>query len=299
MSDRPVPRTVDATSRAPLNAQRAAVATLGLWRAARREPGFAVGVVIMGALVIVAAFPWLFTDRSPYEIAVTDSLLPPSAEHWFGTDDVGRDIYTRVIHGARVTLSICAGSLLLSAIIGGALGLVSGFYGRWLDQGLGRLIDVMLSFPPIILGVIITGVLGPATVNLILALSIVYVPVFFRIARAGAIGEAGQTYVEAARSTGLTESAILRRHVTRNVLPLILTQYMILFPLILQIQAALGFLGLGVQPPTPDWGAILEEGKDYIQFAPWMSIFPGLAVLVTALALILVGRALQKRIDQR
>lgn len=287
------------TVRPPLNARRAAVMSLGLWRTARREPGFTAGLVIMAALVVVAAFPWLLTDRSPYDISVTDALLPPSAEHWFGTDDVGRDVFARVVHGARITLSICAGSLLLSALVGGALGLVSGFRGGLVDQVLGRLIDVMLSFPPIILGVIITGVLGPATVNLILALSIVYVPVFFRIARAGAIGEASRTYVEAARSVGLTETTILRRHVTRNVLPLILTQYMILFPLILQIQAALGFLGLGVQPPTPDWGAILEEGKDYIQFAPWMSVFPGLAVLVTALALMLVGRALQRRIDQR
>ena len=166
-------------------------------------------------------------------------------------------------------------------------------------RALGRLVDVMLSFPPIILGVIITGVLGPAMVNLIIALSIVYMPVFFRIARAGAMAEVGTTYVEAARSIGLTDSAILRRHVARNVTPLILTQYMILFPLILQIQAALGFLGLGVQPPTPDWGAILEQGKDYILYAPWMSVFPGAAVLITALALILCGRALQKRLDQR
>jgi peptide/nickel transport system permease protein len=161
------------------------------------------------------------------------------------------------------------------------------------------LIDVMLSFPPIILGVIITGVLGPALQNLILALSIVYMPVFFRIARAGAMAEVERTYVEAARSIGLRETAILRRHVLRNVAPAILVQYMILFPLILQIHAALGFLGLGVQPPTPDWGAILQQGKDYILFAPWMSIFPGLAVLLTALALMLVGRSLQRKVDQR
>lgn len=265
----------------------------------RREPGFAIGVLLIAVLTVIALFPWLFTDRSPYAISIPDALRPPSAEHWFGTDDVGRDIFARVIFGARVTLSICAGSLLISAFFGGALGLLSGYFGGWLDQALGRLIDVMLSFPPIILGVIITGVLGPQIHNLVLALSIVYLPVFFRIARAGAMSEAGRTYVEAARSIGIAEGTILRRHVTRNVMPLILTQYMILFPLILQIQAALGFLGLGVQPPAPDWGAILEQAKDYILFAPWMSVFPGAAVLVTALALMLVGRALQRRIDAR
>tara|TARA_R110002020_G_scaffold15140_106_gene53654 strand:+ start:4982 stop:5857 length:876 start_codon:yes stop_codon:yes gene_type:complete len=265
----------------------------------RREPGFVLGIALIVLLVAVALFPWLFAAQSPVAISVSDALQAPSAAHWFGTDDVGRDIYARVIYGTRVTLSICAGSLLISALLGGAAGMISGYVGGWLDLVLGRLIDVMLSFPPIILGVIITGVLGPEMHNLVLALSIVYLPVFFRIARAGAMAEAEATYVEAARSIGLTHGAILRRHVTRNVTPMILTQYMILFPLILQIQAALGFLGLGVQPPTPDWGAILEQGKDYILFAPWMSIFPGTAVLVTALALMLVGRALQRRLDSR
>ena len=271
----------------------------GLARTLRREPGFVLGLVLLAALLVVALVLGLFTDRSPVAVDVAKGLQPPSANHPFGTDDVGRDLFARVIHGARVTLSICAGSLLISALVGGFFGLVSGFAGRWIDMVLGRLIDVMLSFPPIILGVIVTGVLGPKTINLVLALSIVYLPVFFRIARSGALAEANRTYVEAARSLGLSEPAILSRHVLRNVLPLILTQYMILFPLVLQIQAALGFLGLGVQPPTPDWGAILQQGKDYILFAPWVSIFPGLAILLTALALMLVGRSLQRRIDVR
>jgi peptide/nickel transport system permease protein len=270
-----------------------------LMRMARREPGLLIGLVLLAILLLVALFPTLFTTASPYAISISDALQPPSAAHWFGTDDVGRDLFARVVHGTRITLSICAGSLLISAVVGGLFGLVSGFFGGWADQVLGRLVDVLLSFPPIILGVIITGVLGPASINLILALSIVYMPVFFRIARAGALGERDKTYVEAARSMGITEPTILRRHVTRNVMPLILTQYMILFPLILQIQAALGFLGLGVQPPTPDWGAILEQGKNYILYAPWMSVFPGLAVLIASLSLMLVGRAMQKRIDQR
>lgn len=270
-----------------------------LRRVITREPGLVLGLAILLAILIIALFPYLFVSASPFDINVTATMLPPSADHWFGTDDVGRDIYARVIYGTRITLSICAGSLLISAAIGGSMGLVSGYFGGWFDQILGRLIDVLLSFPPIILGVIITGILGPETINLILALSIVYMPVFFRIARAGAMSETGKTYVEAARSMGIAEITILRRHVTRNVMPLILTQYMILFPLILQIQSALGFLGLGVQPPTPDWGAILEQGKDFILVAPWMSLFPGLAVLLAALSLMLVGRALQKRVDQR
>ncbi|ODT66634.1 MAG: peptide ABC transporter permease [Pelagibacterium sp. SCN 63-23] len=278
-------------------------AELGYWgrlaRMTQREPGLVVGLSLLIFLLLVALFPGVFVSHSPFEVAVDRALLPPSWDNWFGTDDVGRDIMARVVYGTRITLSICAGSLMISAVLGGGLGLASGFLGGWADQVLGRLIDVLLSFPPIILGVIITGVLGPEIGNLIIALSIVYLPVFFRIARAGAMSEVGKTYVEAARSIGVKDSAVLRDHVTPNVMPLILTQYIILFPMILQIQAALGFLGLGVQPPTPDWGAILEQGKNYIMYAPWISIFPGLAVLIAALALMMVGRGLQKRMDQR
>lgn len=267
-------------------------------RFVRRDPSYALGLGLMMLIVLVALVPQMFTARSPTDIDTAAALLPPGAEHWFGTDDVGRDIFARTIHGTRITLSIVAGSMLISALVGGVLGLISGFAGRWVDMVAGRAIDVVLSFPPIVLGVVISGVLGPSITNLVIALSVVYVPVFFRIARSGAISEIGRTYVEAARSVGLTERAILFSHILRNVLPLILLQYMILFPLVLQIQAALGFLGLGVQPPTPDWGAILEQGKDYILFAPWISAFPGLFILIAALAVTLIGRGLQKRMEQ-
>ncbi len=265
----------------------------------RREPDLVLGVLLLAFVALVALFPGLFTSASPVAVNVDLAMEPPSAAHPFGTDDVGRDILARVVYGARVTLSICASALMISAFVGGALGLFSGFLGGRIDMLLGRVVDVILSFPPVILGIMVTGILGPKTANLVFALAVVYMPVFFRIARSGALAEAGQTYVEAARSIGLSEPAILVRHVTRNVLPLVLVQYVILFPLVLQIQAALGFLGLGVQPPTPDWGAILQQSKDYILLAPWMSAFPGVAILITALALMLVGRALQRRLDRR
>ena len=286
----------------PLVTTTAPRETSGLVKFARRlkrEPGLLCGLAVMMLLLVVVVAPGLFTAQSPYTINIDDALQPPSAAHLFGTDDTGRDVFARVIYGARVTLLICAGSLLIAALIGGLVGALSGFFGGWLDQILGRIVDVVLSFPPIILGVIITGVLGPATSNLILALSIIHIPMFFRIARSGALGEAGKTYVEAARCVGLNEITVLYRHVLRNVLPLVLVQYMVLFPLVLQIQAALGFLGLGVQPPTPDWGAILQQGKDTILLAPWISLFPGIAVLITAFALMLTGRALQRSSDRR
>jgi peptide/nickel transport system permease protein len=266
---------------------------------ARREPDLALGLVIAGLVLPVMLFPDLFTAHSPLAINVDKAMEAPSSLHLFGTDDVGRDVLARVVYGARITLSICASALIAAALIGGGFGVISGFVGGRIDMLLGRLIDVILSFPPIILGVMVTGILGPKTLNLVFALTAVYVPVFFRIARSCAMAETGLTYVEAARSIGLSEPWILYHHVLRNVLPLILVQFMVLFPLVLQIQSALGFLGLGVQPPTPEWGAILQQGKDYILLAPWMSAFPGAAILITALALMLVGRGLQRRMDQR
>jgi peptide/nickel transport system permease protein len=270
-----------------------------LTRRLRRQPSLVAGLTIMAVILFIAVAPGLLTDHSPTDVDVTAAMQGPSAEHWFGTDETGRDLYARTLYGTRVTLSVVVGSLLISATLGGLLGLAAGFFGGWTDMVLARLVDVVLSFPPIILGVVITGVLGPGFENLVLALSIVYLPVFFRIARSGAVSEAKRSYVEAARSIGVSERAILLRHVLRNVLPLVLLQYMILFPLALQIEAALGFLGLGIQPPTPDWGAILEQGKNYILFAPWMSIFPGLFILVTAFGVILLGRGLQRSLDVR
>jgi peptide/nickel transport system permease protein len=264
-----------------------------------REPDLAVGLAITAFIAIVVLFPGLFTGHSPLAINVDKSLEGPSALNLFGTDDVGRDVFARIVYGARVTLLVCAGALAAAAFIGGALGILSGFLGGRIDMLLGRLADVVLSFPPIILGIMVTGILGPSTANLALALTVVYVPSFYRIARSGAISETGRTYVEAARSSGLGEGRILVNHVTRNVVPLVLMQCVVLFPLVLQIQAALGFLGLGVQPPTPDWGSILQQGKDYILIAPWMSAFPGLAILITALALMLVSGAVQRRFDRR
>lgn len=268
-------------------------------REARTYPEIALGGLIVALLLVIALFPGFFTAVSPIEINVEGALKPPSSAAWFGTDDVGRDVFARVIHGTRVTLGLVALALGLAAVTGAGCGLVAGYRGGWLDLVLGRVVDLMLSFPPIILGVVITGVLGPGAGNLVLALALVYFPMFFRIARSGALAETAKTYVEAARALGVHDWTILWRHVLRNVLPLVLLQYTIVFPLALQIESALGFLGLGVQPPTPDWGAILEQGKNFLLAAPWLTIYPGLFLLAAALGVLLLGRGLQRRMDAR
>lgn len=265
-------------------------------RATIATPMQALCAILLVAFAVLIVAPGLIAPQSPYALNTARALQPPSAAHWFGTDDVGRDLFSRVVHGTRITLGLVAGSLLISAVIGGFLGLVAGFYGRLADITFGRFVDMILTFPPIIAGVVITGILGPGAENLVLALAVVYLPMFFRIARSGALAEGKRTYVEASRALGFGEFSILLRQVTPNVLPVVLLQYVILFPLALQIEAALGFLGLGVAPPTPDWGAILEQGKNFILVAWWISLWPGLFLLASAFAVMVFGRLLQQRL---
>lgn len=262
----------------------------------RITPGLALSLGLLAAFAVLIVAPGLIAVQSPYDVDPSRALLAPSAQHLFGTDDVGRDVFARIIHGTRITLGLVAGSLLLSALVGGGCGVIAGYAGGWFDLAAGRLADMILTFPPIIAGVVITGVLGQGAGNLVLALAVVYLPTFFRIARSGALAEAARTYVEAARALGFPEWHILLRQVLPNVLPLVVLQYVILFPLALQIQAALGFLGLGVAPPTPDWGATLEQGKNFILVAWWLSLWPGVFLLASAVAVTVLGRALRERL---
>lgn len=256
-----------------------------------------IGAFLTGLLVIVLAVPGAWTPHGPNEIDTTKSLQAPSAEHWFGTDELGRDVATRVLWGSRVTLGMVALALVIPAVLGMVLGLLAGFFRGPTDAVLSRAVDVLLSFPSMITAVIITGILGPGIRNGIFALALVYIPMFFRVARGATMGEANQTYVEAARALGAGSGSTLFRHVARNIVTPIVIQFTILFPAAIQIAAALGYLGLGVQPPTPEWGAILNQGKNYLFNAPWISVFPGLAIVFSAIAISTLGRGLRKAFD--
>jgi ABC-type dipeptide/oligopeptide/nickel transport system permease subunit len=258
----------------------------------RPRPALAAGLVLAALFLAISLAPGLFAGP-PDAVAVARRLEAPSAAFWFGTDESGRDVYARVVHGAGTTLGIVGAAIALAGLAGGGLGAIAGFAGRLPDLALSRLADALLAFPPIILGVVLASTLGSGAANSVLALSIIYLPVFYRVARAAALVEGSRAYVEAARSLGHGEAAVLGRHVLRNLVPTVALQGVILFPLALQIQAALGFLGLGVPPPTPDWGASLQESRNYLTAAPWLATFPGLALLLPALAASLLGRALQ------
>lgn len=263
----------------------------------RRE--LSIGILISTLLAAVLLFPGLFATYSPNDIDPSRALQAPSSQHWFGTDEIGRDVFTRVIWGARVTLGMVAVALTIPAILGLILGLLAGFVGGALDSLISRAVDLILSFPSMITAVIITGILGPGLRNGILALCIVYIPMFYRVARSATMTESKLSYVEAARSLGVRDVTTMFKHISRNILGQLVIQFTVLFPAAIQIAAALGYLGLGVQPPTPDWGAILNQGKNYLFNAPWISIFPGLAIVVAALGLTLLGRGLQNILDPR
>lgn len=275
---------------------------LGYWHAIRkqlRNRELVIGTILTLVLLVLLAFPQLFTPYAPNGVDPAHALAAPSWAHPFGTDQIGRDVLTRVLWGSRVTLGTVTLALTIPAVLGFVLGLLAGFFGGWLDNVISRFVDLVLSFPAMIMAVMITGILGPGVKNEILALAIIYMPMFFRVARGATMGQVNLTYVEAARSLGVRPFGTIFRHISRNIVRQIIIQFTVLYPAAIQISAALGYLGLGVQPPTPDWGAILNQGKSNLFNAPWVSAFPGLAIVYAALALLLLGRGLQRALEVR
>lgn len=258
-----------------------------------------VGYAVMALLLLMALAPQLFVRQNPDATAVASMLEPPSWHHLFGTDNIGRDVYARVIYGTRVTLALSVGSVLIATIVGSSMGVLAAFYGSLLDTLAGRVADVIFSFPTMFLGVLITGIMGPGARDALIALSLVFVPVFFRIARAQVLVEREKPYVEAASAIGRGPGAILFRHVLPNVISPILLQATVSIPVSLQLGAALDYLGLGVQPPVPSWGGVLNDGRDYLLSAPWISVFPGLFILLATIAFLWSAEGLRRRLDPR
>jgi peptide/nickel transport system permease protein len=258
-----------------------------------------VGAGIVLLAVVGAVFgPWLAPfDPAAQELALR--LEGPTGAHWFGLDELGRDIFARVLSGARISLLVGLVVVGVSSSIGIALGSIAGYFGGRIDEAISRVIDILLAFPGLLLAIALVAVLGPSLTNVVLALSLIGWVGYARLVRGQVLRARELEFVQAARALGATTSRVLTRHVIPTTLPAVTVQATLGMGGAILAEAALSFLGLGVQPPTPDWGAILEQGKDYILFAPWISVFPGLAVLITALSLMLVGRALQRRLDRR
>jgi peptide/nickel transport system permease protein len=264
-----------------------------------RQRGAVVGLLILATLAGLAlAAPWL-SSRDPIRTAPRDALQPPGARYLLGSDQFGRDVASRVLHGARISLTVGLISVSIALVLGTPLGLVSGFYGGRLDGLIMRVMDVLLAFPGILLALAIVSVLTPGLTNVMIAVGLSAVPGYARLVRASVLSAREHLYVEAARAIGGRDLGILARYILPNVVaPLIVTATLGLGTAILSA-AALSFLGLGSQPPLPEWGRMLSEGRDYLREAWWIATFPGLGIMLTVLAMNLLGDGLRDVLDPR
>ncbi|MBV9889483.1 MAG: ABC transporter permease, partial [Rhizobacter sp.] len=261
------------------------VAAPSAWQRATRSGGLAIGLALALAMVVMAiAAPWL----APYDPNAQDVLLklePPSGAHLFGTDDFGRDVLSRVIYGARISLFVGAIATLAGVLAGTLVGVVSGYFGGLVDRVVTALTDVLLSFPQLIMGLILVAVLGASLRNLILAIAITAVPAFVRVARASTLAMKGRDFVDACRSLGFGDARIMFMHVLPNILDEVVVMGSLWFAAAIRTESTLAFIGLGVPPPTATWGGIIRDGFDNLLDAPWLSIFPSIALLVIMIAL--------------
>lgn len=272
-----------------------------LWlRRALRHRSFVTGGAIVLLLVIIAVFPQLFGQHDPLVGDLQNARhLPPSADYWLGTDSLGRDQFTRLIYGARISLQVGVLTVSLALLIGTVLGLLAGYLGGWLDETIMRGIDLMQAFPAILLAILIVAILGPSLTNAMIAIGLVNVPVYARLVRASALSLRNQEFIEASIAMGGRTGRILFGHILPNCLsPILVAATLGIGSAVLET-AGLSFLGLGAQPPTPEWGAMLANARHYMQTAPWTVMFPGMAIMLSVLGFNLLGDGFRDLLDPR
>jgi ABC-type dipeptide/oligopeptide/nickel transport system permease subunit len=254
-------------------------------------------LVLIGLIAIIG--PMVIPAEAGTAMDMTARRSPPSLKHLFGTDQLGRDLLIRVILGARTSLEIAVSAVVMSIVLGLPLGMVSGYFGGRIDNVLMRLVDTLLAFPALLLALTISAVLGPNVQNTIIAIGVAFTPFLARIIRGEALRVAQMPYVEAARSSGTTDSMIMVRHVLPNILPAVIVQGTISLAFAILAEAGLSFLGLGTQPPAASWGLMIQASRDQLDIAPWTALVPGLAVALTVLGLNMFGDVLRDILDPR
>jgi peptide/nickel transport system permease protein len=257
-----------------------------------------VGMAVLACIALAAILAPVLSPYSPTKLSIAHRLRPPSGTAWFGTDDFGRDVFTRVLYGGRLSLTVGALVVAISTVAGVVLGLLGGFFRR-LDTPIARLLDAMMAFPDILLAISLVAALGPSLANVIVALSIVYAPRLARIVRASTLVIRELPYVEAARALGVSTPRILVSHVLRGLISPIVVQGTFVFAYAMLTEAGLSFLGVGVSPSVPTWGTMISLGREYMHRAPWIMLFPGLAIILSVLSLQLIGDGLRDLLDPR
>jgi len=268
----------------------------GVVAAIAREPVALVGLVMVAIYAAVALGVGFLPLRDPLQISA-DRLAAPSAAFPFGTDALGRDLLSRVLFGARLSMQVAVLSVAAATVVGGVLGLVSGYLGGIVDLVIGRVMDVFFAFPAILLALGIVAALGPDPGNVIIAIAVVYTPIFMRVVRGPVLALKARDFVEAARAVGATRTRIVTRHIVPNLLSTLIVQVSLALSWAVLTEGALSFLGLSAQPPAPSWGVMLNEGRQYLEFATHLAIFPGLAIMVAVLGFNLLGDGLRDALD--
>ncbi len=258
-----------------------------------------VGAIIILVYILMAVFVPLLAPYSPYEIDLENKLTPPSPDHWMGTDDKGRDILSRILYGSRLSMGVGFAAVLFGAFFGIIFGLVAGYYGKWVDTIIMRMMDVMLAFPGILLALAIIAALGPSLINVTIAVGAFSVPLFARIVRGSTLEVKRLEYIDAIRSLGANDLVIIFKHIFPNILSPIIVQGTLRLATAILSAAGLSFLGLGAQPPSPEWGTMLSSGRDFLFSAPYIALFPGLAISILVLGFNIFGDGLRDAFDPR
>jgi peptide/nickel transport system permease protein len=276
---------------------------IGLWadafRRMRRSPAAIIGGAIVGFMVFVAVFAPFLAPYDPLRGNLSDSFLPPSPQHWMGTNIQGQDVLSRIIWGARLTLGIAVLSVTLGVIVGGFFGALAGFFKGTIDAVIMRMVDIMLAIPGLLLAIGIVTFLGRGVVQIAMAIAIVNVPIFARLLRSSLLGLREADYVIAARSVGVRAPTILTRHMLPNAIGPLIVQATLALATAVVDAAALGFLGLGPDPRTPEWGAMLSDTYRYLNEAVWLAFFPGIAIVVSVVGFNLLGDGMREALDPR
>ena len=272
-----------------------------VWHQFRRNKGAMVGSAVVFLIVFIALFADVFLDYDTQVVGqnLVDRLQWPSANHWFGTDELGRDIFFRVLYGTRFSCSVGLVAVTIGLLIGVTLGAIAGFYGGWIEELIMRSTDILSAVPNMLLAIVIVSVLGQSIWNLMLAVGITSVPEFVRITRAAVLTVRNQEYVEASKAIGLTNRKIIFKHILPNCLSPIIVQATLRVASAIISASSLSFLGLGVPAPSPEWGALLSGGRKYIRDYSYMTLFPGLAIMITVLALNMMGDGLRDSLDPK
>ena len=285
-------------------ARRASVSSQSLLfkRRARQvlhNPTLMFGLIVIIVMVVAALLAPVLAPGDPIALKLGSRLRPPSAEHWFGTDDLGRDVLSRVIYGSRVSLQVGALVVAIAGTFGFVLGATTGYVRGIFDDVVMRVMDIILAFPALILAMAIASFLGPDLTNTMLAISVVHIPKYTRLARSEALVLREALFVQAARASGASGTRIVLRHIMPNALSSMLVVATLDFGLVILTAASLGFLGLGAQPPTPEWGLMVADGRKFLLDAPWFSTFPGLTIMLVVVAANVVGDGLRDLLDPR